>query len=60
MKFTVDIERRFSDIKTYDVEASDIAEAHHLALQQARKDNWNWPSDPSFSLLFSSQQKESN
>ena len=55
--FVIDVQRVFVDIKTYHVDAHDIKEAEAISLGVARKDNWEWPSAPCFSVLYAEQEE---
>lgn len=53
MLWNVDIERRFTDIKTIVVDAPTVQEAKEIAIKVANKSNWGWPNEPSFSVMYS-------
>lgn len=58
MKYTVDVERRFSDIKTYTVEAGSEKEAGERVVKAAMQDSWPWPEDPQYSIMYSEPGEE--
>ena len=57
-KYTIDIERVFSDIRSYEVSADSLEEAAEQGLKIAMRDAWNWPSAHSFSVIHA--EKASN